>query len=144
MAYLEFETIEIARIAKELNRKESISNFKGLPNGISFTVERKVLMIVKLIKLKIVFVSFENEKIIFEISPNDENKVFEFGFDFIKDYLSNFISNDSLPDGIEIKNNFLYVNPAQIVKSNDLTINVSEVFIESGKLRLIFELLKKR
>ena len=125
MAYLEISTNELAKIITSY-LDSNISNVKGLTNGFSFEVELGIRLLPKSIPLKLVFTEFdeENEIIIFEILPNSNSKILKKGFVKILKAISNLIPEDELPEGVWIEQNFLFINPAEMIETPGIEVTV--------------------
>jgi len=143
MAFIEITTDEIAKIVSGLNKKQNISNFKGMPNGLSFVFEKRILITNTQIPLKIEFREYVDNQIKFEVLTNSDNPMIIIAFETIKNNVSVFIPQTLLTKGITVENNYIIVNPSIIAKQKGFEINITEVSLIDVKMVLQFEIMEK-
>jgi hypothetical protein len=143
MAKLELTTKELAKVLTTFADDE-ITNVKGEPNGISFDAnfDLGIPLLPKQIPLKFAFSEFDedNQVIVFEILLNSNNKILNGAVDKIIQYLPKYLTEENLPEGVQISDGYLYVTPASILDISEFEIQIKDLKLSSNKLIMSFNI----
>jgi hypothetical protein len=78
--------------------------------------------------------------IVFEILLNSNNKILNGAIDKIIQYLPKYLTEDNLPEGVQISDGYLYVTPASILDISEFEIQIKDLKLSSNKLIISFNI----